>query len=95
MELLSAAQYYWARLFFERSLAVIYCVGFIVTLNQFPALLGEKGLLPVPQFLRRTNNKNYPSLFHLYYSDYWLKFVCWLWIILSGLLIAGLLRTYH
>jgi hypothetical protein len=36
------------RLIFQRSLAGIYLIAFIAALNQFPALLGEKGLLPVP-----------------------------------------------
>lgn len=95
MELLSASQYFWARLFFERSLALIYCVGFIVALNQFPALVGEKGLLPAYNFLTRTNNKNYPSLFHFHYTDRFLKLICWVGIILSGALVLGLSGHLH
>jgi hypothetical protein len=33
------------RILFQRSLAGIYLIAFGVALNQFPALLGEKGLL--------------------------------------------------
>ncbi len=95
MEILSASQYFWARLFFERSLAIIYALGFIVALKQFPALLGEKGLLPAPAFIRRTNNKIYPSLFHFYYSDNFLKAVCWIGLILSLGLMLGLSLYLH
>ena len=32
-------------LIFQRTLAAVYLVAFVAALNQFPALLGEKGLL--------------------------------------------------
>ena len=35
-----------------------------VALDQFPALLGERGLLPVPRYLARRAFRDSPSLFH-------------------------------
>lgn len=95
IDFLSATHYYWARLLFERSLALIYLIGFLVALKQFPALLGEKGLLPAPSFLKRAHPKLYPSLFHYHYSDAFLKQICWVGIILSGALVAGLSAHLH
>jgi hypothetical protein len=69
MDWLQAPDYWVSRLLLERALAGIYGVAFLVALNQFRPLLGEKGLLPVPAFLRRVDFWRAPSLFHLHYSD--------------------------
>ncbi|HWP59146.1 MAG TPA: lipase maturation factor family protein [Candidatus Acidoferrales bacterium] len=78
------------RLLFQRGLAAIYLIAFVVALNQFPALLGEKGLLPVRDFLRRVSFQEAPSLFHWHYSDRLLAVVSWLGILLSTLALLGL-----
>jgi len=49
------------RLLFLRGLAAIYLVAFISALNQFPALLGERGLLPVREFLDAVRFRDAPS----------------------------------
>lgn len=95
MDILSCPQYFWGRLIFERSLALIYFIAFVVTLNQFPALLGEKGLLPVKHFLAHVSFKSAPSLFHFYYSDKFLRVICLLGMILSVGLIAGASAYMH
>lgn len=95
MEILSADQYFWARLIFERSLAFIYCIAFIVALNQFPVLTGEKGLLPVTRFVNRIPYKHAPSLFHFHYTDNFFKWFCWLGILLSGALVLGASSWLH
>ena len=43
--------YWYSRWLFERALALIYLVAFLVALNQFVPLLGEHGLLPVPAWV--------------------------------------------
>src|SRR5436309_696696 len=48
MDWLQAPDYWLARLVIERALGVIYTVAFLVAVNQFRPLLGEKGLLPGP-----------------------------------------------
>jgi hypothetical protein len=90
MDWFSAPDYRIARLLIERGLALIYLIAFLVALNQFPALLGERGLLPAPRFLRRASFREAPSLFHLHYSDAFLRAVAWTGIALSGALVVGL-----
>lgn len=77
------------RLLFQRGLALIYLLAFTSALNQFPALLGERGLLPAPQLLRRTTFRSSPSLFHLHYSDRLFKALAWLGILLSLAALSG------
>ncbi|HXH30650.1 MAG TPA: lipase maturation factor family protein [Bacteriovoracaceae bacterium] len=91
--LLSAPDYFWIRLIFERGVAVLYFVAFTSALNQFPALLGEKGLLPVKDFLRQVGFKDAPSLFHWKYSDHLLKIVCWVGMGTSAGITLGFLST--
>ena len=90
MELLRADDYWLARLVFQRALALIYLVAFLVALRQFPPLLGERGLLPVPQFLAAVRFREAPSIFHWRYSDRVLRSVCWVGIGLSLALIVGI-----
>ncbi|HEX8170892.1 MAG TPA: lipase maturation factor family protein [Thermoanaerobaculia bacterium] len=79
-----------ARLLFTRGLAAIYLVAFVSALNQFPALLGERGLLPVRDFLAQVPFRYAPSLFQWRYSDALLRTVATLGIALSGLTLVGL-----
>src|SRR5439155_13026326 len=78
------------RLLFLRGLAALYLVGFVSALNQFPALLGERGLLPVADFVRRVRFRDAPSLFQWRYSDRLLRIVAWSGIVLSAATLAGL-----
>ena len=77
---------------FQRGLAAIYLIAFVVALNQFPALLGEHGLLPVPAFVSQISFVQAPSLFQFVYSDRLLRLVAWTGIILAGAILAGLLE---
>src|SRR5712664_1774214 len=83
---------YWlARLLFQRALAGIYLVAFLVAVNQFRPLLGEHGLLPVPRFVARVPFRLSPSLFYFRYSDRLLAAVAWLGMSLSAGVVVGLL----
>jgi len=86
---LQAPDYWLARLLYERSLAALYLIAFLVALNQFRPLLGENGLLPVPRFIPLVRLRDAPSLFHFRYSDRLLAVVAWSGIVLSALLLAG------
>jgi len=66
---LFGSEYWLARFAFQRGLALIYLLAFLVALNQFRPLVGEHGLLPVPEFLRYVNFRRAPSIFHYFYSD--------------------------
>ena len=46
---LSAPEYWLGRLILERGTAVVYVFAFVAAARQFRALIGEHGLLPVPQ----------------------------------------------
>src|SRR5687767_5173561 len=78
------------RLLFQRGLAAIYLIAFISALNQFRALLGERGLLPVPDYLAQVSFREAPSLFHFRYSDRLFAAVAWLGIALSCSALSGL-----
>ncbi|MFD7921087.1 lipase maturation factor family protein [Streptomyces sp. NPDC059740] len=77
MEWFSASGYWWGRLVFQRGLAVIYLLAFLGTAAQFRALLGERGMLPIPRFVERVPFRRAPSVFHLRYSDRF--FALWAW----------------
>ncbi len=89
MDWFSAPDYRLTRFAIERGLGLIYLVAFLVTLDQFPALLGERGLLPTPRFLRRSTFRESPSLFHLRYSDRLLRVVAAMGSVLSLSVVAG------
>src|SRR4051812_31087258 len=89
MDWLQASDYQLGRLLFERALGAIYLLAFLVAANQFPALLGEQGLLPVQRFLAAVPFRRAPSLFHLRYSDRLLRGVAWAGVVLAALIVAG------
>src|SRR3954464_3652838 len=78
------------RLLIQRGMAAIYLVAFLTVIRQFKPLLGENGLLPVPDFLSRTIWRESPSLFHLRYSDRLVDIVAWTGLVLSALALVGL-----
>lgn len=81
---------YWAsRLVFQRMLAAIFLVAFIVAANQFRALLGARGLLPIPAYVKRTSFRRAPSVFHVYYSDTFFSCVAWAGALCSVALLFG------
>lgn len=77
------------RLLIQRGLATVYLIAFAVALRQFPALLGEHGLLPAPEFLQGQSFWGNPSLFHWGYSDRRLRAAAWAGIVLAALAVAG------
>ena len=89
MDWLQASDYWLARWVFERLLAAIYLLGFLTAATQFPALLGEHGLLPAPRFLRLAPFRETPSLFHAHYSDRLLQVVAWTGMAVAALLLLG------
>ena len=54
----------WPKALFQRGLALVYFIAFLVAAHQFKPLLGAHGLLPVPLFIRRVPCANSPSLFY-------------------------------
>ncbi len=92
MDWLAAPDYWLTRFVFERALGAVYLVAFLVTVNQFRPLLGERGLLPAPEFIRAVPFRASPTLFHLFgYSDRRLLIVAWTGVALSIVATLGLL----
>lgn len=89
MEWFTADGYWLSRLIFQRALAGIYLVAFLAAALQFRALIGERGMLPVPEFLRRTEWRDTPGLFRLHYSDRFFAAVCWTGCAIAVALLAG------
>jgi len=89
MDWLGASDYWLTRLVFQRALAAIYLVAFLVAVNQFRPLLGEHGLLPVPDFIRAVPFRRSPSLFYVRYSDRILLAVAWTGFALAAGAIVG------
>jgi hypothetical protein len=91
MEWLAAPDYWLTRFVFERALGAIYLVAFLVTVNQFCPLLGERGLLPAPEFIRAVPFRASPTLFHLIgYTDRRLLVAAWAGVALSVIATLGL-----
>lgn len=89
MEWFTAPELWMGRTVFQRGLAVLYCVAFLSAALQFRALIGERGMLPVPAFLRRTTPLRSPSLFHWRYSDRLFASVAWSGAALAAAMAAG------
>jgi hypothetical protein len=90
MDWLTAPDYWLARLVIQRALGLVYLIAFVGAINQFRPLLGDRGLLPAPAYLRRVTWRQAPSLFNLHYSDRFLAAVAWTGALLAASVIAGL-----
>lgn len=89
VEWFTAPEYWLSRLVFQRALAVVYLVAFLCAARQFRALLGERGMLPVPRFVERVPFRHAPSVFHLHYSDRFFAVWSWAGCAVSAALVAG------
>ncbi len=83
------------RLLLLRGLGVICLVAFLVALNQFRPLLGERGLLPVPLFVKEAPFRVAPSLFFLFPRDIAFTIGAWIGIALSCIVITGIAERYN
>jgi hypothetical protein len=91
MDWLAAPDYWLTRFVFERALGAIYLIAFLVTVTQFRPLLGERGLLPAPDFIRAVPFRASPTLFHLIgYSDRRLLVVAWSGVVFSVMATLGI-----
>ena len=90
MNWFTASEYWWSRLVFQRALAGLYFVAFLAAALQFRALIGERGMLPVPRFVARVPFRRAPSLFQLHYSDRYFALCAWTGCAVAVALAAGL-----
>ena len=87
---LLAPDYSISRLLIGRGLAAIYLIGFLVAVQQFRPLLGERGLLPVPRFVAAVPFLGAPSIFQWRYSDRLLSIVAWSGAAIAASLLLGI-----
>ena len=90
MDWFGAGDYEIARQVLQRGVAACYLIAFVSALNQFPALLGDHGLLPVARFVAHVPFRQSPSIFHWHYSDRMLRILAWSGAALAATLVAGL-----
>ena len=78
-----------ARLLFQRGLALVYLIAFLVARNQYRGLLGSRGLTPMADYVERVPFRQAPSVFHWRRSDRAFLTVAWIGIALSAAALVG------
>jgi lipase maturation factor 1 len=89
-----------SRWLFLRLIGVVYLIAFVSLAVQITGLVGERGILPIGEFLAQVHARyggsayyNWPTLAWLSSSDAWLSSLCWGGAAASLLLIAGIVPT--
>ncbi|MEU2350694.1 lipase maturation factor family protein [Modestobacter sp. NPDC049651] len=77
------------RLVFTRGMALVYLLAFVAAWRQGPALIGSRGLTPVPRFLEWADRRKAPSIFLLHWSDRFFTACTWLGAALSAAALVG------
>src|SRR5690625_3433105 len=88
-----SADFTFAREVLQRGIGAVYVIAVIAALRQFPARLGDRGLLPAPRFLGLVSARQAPSLCRWRYRDRLLRTVAWFGLVLAAAVIAGLPQT--
>jgi len=86
---LQPGNYWMARVALEKSIAALFLIAFVNVVNQFKPLLGQRGLLPVPLFVKEVGFKQSPSLFFFFPTDKAFTLSGWIGVTLSGAIMAG------
>lgn len=81
--------YWYSRFLFERALALMYLVAFLVAANQFVPLLGERGLEPVGRFVKAVPFRASPSVFYFAPHDIAFRIAAWVGVAISCALLFG------
>jgi hypothetical protein len=93
---MGGGSHYWlARLVFTRALGLVYLIAFLCALNQFRPLLGQHGLLPVPDYISRVPFRSSPSLFYFVAKDWAFTAAAWAGIALCCIAISGVADRQH
>lgn len=87
-------EYFLTRLFLQRGLAFIYFIAFLIIINQYRALLGKKGILPIEKLIKQMRFKSSPSVFFFCCSDYFLQIMGWIGLGLSCIALIGISEQY-
>ena len=85
-----AHDYEIARQVLQRGVGALAFLAFLSTLNQFRPLLGEHGMLPVPELLRLAPRLRGPSVFRWGYTDRRLVALATAGMVLAASVVVGL-----
>ena len=85
-----AHDYEIARQVLQRGVGALAFLAFLSTLNQFRPLLGEHGMLPVPELLRLAPRLRGPSVFRWGYTDRRLVSLAIAGMVLAASVVVGL-----
>jgi hypothetical protein len=86
---------YWiTRFLFQRSLGVIYLVGFLILWNQFLPLCGDHGITPARLYMQRLSFWEAPSIFWWKSGDAVFKAAAGGGLVLSILAVAGITDAF-
>src|SRR5438874_5962632 len=91
---LQPGDYWLARFALEKAIGTLFLIAFLNAVNQFRPLLGERGLLPVPLFVREVPFQESPSLFFFFPNDQAFAILAWLGVALSSVIVGGFIDSY-
>jgi hypothetical protein len=78
----------------QRGLGLVFLIAFLNVVNEFKPLLGERGLLPVRQFVNETSFRDSPSLFFFGPTGTAFTIAAWLGVALSCAAVIGISESY-
>ncbi len=90
MDWFNATDYEIARQVLQRGIAAVFVIAFLSTAAQFPALLGERGLLPATELVASQRGIRGPTLFRHRYSDRMLRAVAFAGAVVGLALVLGI-----
>lgn len=86
--------YWFIRLLLQRGLGLIYLMGFLVALNQFRPLCGDRGLLPARPYMRMVPFREGPSILYFLPGDRSYFLFAALGVLLSLAVLTGVSEAY-
>src|SRR5215467_12683488 len=94
MRWIRSENFWLTRACLQRGLALIFLIAFLNAVSQFKPLLGERGLLPVPQFVKQVPFRESPSLFFFLPNDTAFTTAAWFGVLLSSAALVGVSEHY-
>lgn len=86
--------YWFARFALQEAMGILFLIAFLNAAFEFRPLLGERGLLPVPLFVREVPFWESPSLFFFFPKDRAFAVGAWIGVALSALIISGAIAAW-
>jgi hypothetical protein len=83
-------EYILTRWCLHKGLSFLYAIGFLIAINQYRALVGKNGILPIDTFIKRVRFRDAPSIFFYNSSDFFIQTTGYLGFILSLIAFFGI-----